>query len=109
MAMHPTSKLLHKTPEYHLTGGGFYEAPKGHDFPLHQHRGMELVYYESGSVTCIHGGERFPAEPGLLWLTPPAVLHGELARTDYRNIFFEIAAPPSISWPRSVLDDERHN
>jgi AraC-like DNA-binding protein len=107
--MHGANNLLHKSPKMKMTGGGFYEAAKGKNFPPHSHRGWELVYYQSGFITCVHADETFRGEPGLLWLTPPGVTHGELAVTAYRNIYFQLLAPPTSPWPRYVLDDERQN
>jgi len=105
---HPRT-VLHKSPDIQYGGGGFYKAPAGKDCPLHRHKEWELVYYRSGSITCVHGDETFDAEPGLLWLTPPGVYHRELARTAYQNTYLTILAPKTRAWPRTVLDDERQN
>jgi len=108
--MHPPRTVLHKSPGFEYVGGGFHEAPKGQDFPLHYHPlGWEAVYYRAGFITCVHGNDSFTSEPGLLWLTPPGVEHAELARTAYKSIYFEFRAPPSMPWPRTILDDDRQN
>jgi len=85
--------------------GGSYEAPKGRDFPIHSHKRWEWVYYRSGFIHCLHGGEHLEMRPGTLWLTPPGVPHAEIARDAYSNYYFEVDGPIDEIMPKVIQDD----
>lgn len=89
--------------------GGFYQAAKGRDFPMHQHLHWEFVYYLAGSVECVQEKRRFTCRPGTLWLTPPHTQHAEIARSAYHNIYLTLQAPPDAAWPAVVVDDPDRN
>jgi len=105
--MHAPRKRLHKTPEapWRILDGGSHEAPKGRNFPLHSHRCWEWVYYRSGNIECLHGGEILSMHPGSLWITPPGVAHAEIAKTAYSNLHFQVEGPPEAGMPKVVRDD----
>ena len=105
--MHPSRSKLHNSPEssWRILDGGSYEAPKGRDFPLHSHTYWEWVYYRTGSIDCLHGGEVLSMHLGTLWITPPGVTHAEIAKTDYSNMHFEVEGPPDVKMPKVVQDD----
>ncbi len=105
--MQKTPALLHESLDrpWRITGGGAYDAPQGRDFPPHSHRQWEWVYYRSGFIQSVHGGERINTRPGVLWLTPPDVAHAEIALTAYSNLFFEVEGPTDIELPKIVQDD----
>jgi AraC-like DNA-binding protein/mannose-6-phosphate isomerase-like protein (cupin superfamily) len=105
--MHKTPSSLHKTPDVTLGGiyGGAYQAPAGHDFPLHRHTVWELVYYRSGRIDCIVGESTFRSHPGMILLTPPGTSHAEIALTAYSNFFVGVQAPREQPWPLVCFDD----
>ena len=105
--MHSTPNLLHKSTnsKWKILFGSSYEAPKGRDFPLHSHKYWEWVYYRSGYIQAIHGGEQINMRPGSLWLTPPNTPHAEIAKTAYSSFFFTIDAPANTEAPKIVQDD----
>lgn len=88
-----------------MLDGGSHEAPKGRDFPLHSHTRWEWVYYRSGNIECLHGGEVLAMHPGSLWITPPGVPHSEIAKTAYSNLYFQVEGPPDVGMPKVVVDD----
>lgn len=102
---------MHKSPEFgpEMLWGGFYQAARGQDFPLHRHAQWELVYYLEGEIECVQEKRHFAGKPGLLWLTPPDTAHAEIAHTAYRNIYFSVRAPRRTGWPATVMDDEDRN
>lgn len=108
--MHSTRNLLHKTPEMHIVlhGGGAYSAPKGRDFPTHQHPTWELVYYREGHIRGMVGEETYTSHPGMLLLTPPRTLHAEIAVTAYTNYHISIEGDAPDAWPRTCVDDAYH-
>jgi AraC-like DNA-binding protein len=105
--MHPSQNKLHISPflSWQILDGGSYEALKGRDFPLHSHTCWEWVYYRTGSIDCLHGGEVLSMHPGTLWITPPGVAHAEIAKTAYSNMHFGLEGPPDVKMPKVVQDD----
>jgi hypothetical protein len=105
--MHAAPTFLHKTPHFklRLNFAGAYEAPKGKNFPFHQHTEWELVYYRSGNIEFLLGDEIVPIEPGTLLFAPPRVPHSERALTAYANFHLQVSAPASTRWPRLCYDD----
>lgn len=106
--MHESWVELHETPypSLRLRIAGQYAAPEGKDFPPHRDRTWEVIYYRSGAIDSVVGGEVHPGLPGVVLAIPPRVLHGELARTAYVNFFIQIEAPDDQAWPRICYDDE---
>jgi AraC-like DNA-binding protein len=107
--MHKAPSFLHKSPDVTLGGiyGGAYEAPMGHDFPLHQHTVWELVYYRSGRIDGIVGESTYRTQPGMILLTPPGTSHAEIALTSYSNFFVGVEAPREYPWPFVCFDDSQ--
>jgi len=105
--MHAAMRDLHKSPspKLRLLGAGAYEAPKGRDFPFHQHTEWELVYYRSGNIEFLLGDEIVPVEPGVLLFAPPHIPHAERALTAYANFHLLVSKPPPVRWPRLCFDD----
>ena len=106
--MHESWEALHKTPRtpLRLQIAGQYAAPEGKDFPFHRDRTWEVIYYRSGAIDSVVGGEHHPGLPGVVLAIPPRLLHGELAKTAYVNYFIQIDAPEDQPWPRICYDDE---
>jgi AraC-like DNA-binding protein len=97
------------TVEMKLLGAGALTAPKGKNFPLHQHYEWEIVYYRAGFIECPIGDELFHSRPGLVLLTPPGTPHAEVALTDYTNYWLNLKVSGSPGWPRFCFDDREHN
>jgi AraC-like DNA-binding protein len=88
-----------------IVGAGGYQAVRGHDTPPHRHPGLwELVYYRSGAVRYRVDGRTFPAEPGLIWLTPPGHSHAEESLEGFSNWCLAIQAPADHPWPLRCHD-----
>lgn len=96
---------LHQSPEPRFLSGGNYRAEKGKDFPPHAHTSWELVYYLTGNPVCPIGEEVYEAVPGTFLVTPPTVIHAEVARTAYSNLFFTVEAPADYPWQSCYSDD----
>lgn len=109
--MHGMPQPLHGSPNCNLqlVGAGPYQAPRGKDFPLHQHITWELTYYRTGSISCPLGNNVFEGRPGVLLATPPRTPHAELATTPYSNYWIQIDAPVDMPWPRICLDDRERS
>lgn len=88
-----------------LVLAGSHRAPRGRDFPLHEHTTWELVYYHEGRVRCPIGAESHDASAGTLLATPPGTPHAEIAVTGYANTFLAVQAPARHRWPRVAFDD----
>lgn len=97
------------TVEISILGAGALKAPKGKDFPTHQHYEWEVVYYRAGFIDCPVGNEVFKSRPGLVLLTPPSVPHAEVALTDYSNYWLNLKVSGSPDWPRFCFDDREHS
>lgn len=95
---------MHGTP-IRIIGGGGHCAARGRDMPPHRHDCWELVLYRSGRPQFVVEGEARDASAGLVWLTPPGLVHAERALTAYANWYVVIAAPPGQPWPRVARDD----
>lgn len=104
--MQRLSKKLHRSPKPRLRilGAGAFQAARDVDFPPHSHSHWELVYYRSGTVDCLMRGKRHAGHAGLLWLTPPEVVHAERALTDYSNYYIALAGKAK-RWPPFLDDD----
>lgn len=85
---------------------GSFDAPQGKGHELHQHTCWELVYYRVGQVDCPLGDELYQSRPGMLLVTPPRTVHGELAGTAYSCFYVGIEAPHQLAWPHMCLDDD---
>ena len=94
--------------ELSLLGAGAFKAPKGKNFPTHQHYEWEVVYYRSGFIDCPLGEEVFKSRPGLVLLTPPGVPHAEIAFTDYANYWLSLNIKGPVDWPRFCFDNAEH-
>jgi AraC-like DNA-binding protein len=105
--MHKPPQTLHETPAGapRLYNAGSHEAPAGRGHGLHQHTCWELVYYRVGQVGCPLGNEFYQSRPGMLLVTPPSTVHGELAGTAYSCFYIGIEAPRHLAWPHMCLDD----
>src|SRR5689334_10756934 len=99
--MHKTPQVLHGTPQLglRLHSVETHEVQQGQYAPPHQRSAWELTYVRSGHVECTIGCDTYGCEPGMLLLTPPAVIHAERARTTYASISMQIAAPLTHPWP----------
>lgn len=97
------------TIEISLLGAGAFQAPRGKNFPLHQHYVWEIVYYRAGFIECPIGDAVFQSRPGLVLLTPPGIPHAEVALTDYANYWLNLKISGSLDWPRFCFDDREHN
>jgi AraC-like DNA-binding protein len=97
------------TVEISILGAGALKAPKGKNFPVHQHYEWEIVYYRAGFIDCPIGNEVFKTRPGLVLLTPPGIPHAEVALTDYANYWLNLKVSGSPGWPRFCFDDLEHN
>jgi AraC-like DNA-binding protein len=115
------------TVEISILGAGALKAPKGKNFPIHQHSEWEIVYYRAGFIDCPIGNEVFKTRPGLVLLTPPGIPHAEVAPagsvlltppgiphaevalTDYANYWLNLKVSGSPGWPRFCFDDLEHN
>ncbi|MBN9389991.1 MAG: helix-turn-helix domain-containing protein [Chloroflexi bacterium] len=93
------------TYEVSLLGAGSYKAPRGKNYPSHQHYEWEIVYYRSGFIESPIGEEVFKTRPGLVLFTPPGVSHSEIALTDYANFFLSLSVSGSPGWTRFCFDD----
>lgn len=80
-----------------------YSAPRGRDYPPHNHPFWELVLYRSGRILAPVGEVVYEATPGLLLITPPGVTHAEQALTAYSNTFVHIENGEP-DWPVAVSD-----
>jgi len=97
------------TYEISLQGAGSYKAPKGKNYPAHQHYEWEIVYYRTGFIESPVGPEIFKTRPGLVLLTPPGVPHSETALTDYANHWLSLKVNGSPPWARFCFDDRDRN
>jgi AraC-like DNA-binding protein len=106
--MHVPQSDLHSSPTngaLRLVSAGAWSAPRGRDFPPHQHTCWEVVYYRDGHIRCPLGDEAFAGRPGAVLATPPGVVHAEVAVTGYANYWVQIDAPTDTPWPRACCDD----
>ncbi|GAA2759445.1 AraC family transcriptional regulator [Actinopolymorpha rutila] len=94
------------TTEWLLIAAGHHEAPKGRDFPAHQHQSWEFTYYREGRVRCPADGRTYWSQPGMIVLTRPGEVHWETAVTAYANYFLCVDAPDLLPCSRVVFDDE---
>jgi AraC-like DNA-binding protein len=92
-----------------LLGGGVYCAPRGKDFPSHQHSVWELVYYRVGNIRCSMGDQWIDVQPGALLLNPPHTPHSEQALTHYENIYLSFEASEKMLWPSVCFDDTEYS
>ncbi len=105
-AMHQPWERLHKTPRLRLEVAGHYAAPIGKHFPLHRDRTWEVIYYRTGAIDSVVGGEVHQGLPGVVLTIPPGLAHAERATTAYSNYFIQVEAPAEQAWPRLCYDDE---
>jgi AraC-like DNA-binding protein len=92
--------------EWNLLGAGHHHAPRGRNFPPHQHRAWEFTYYQEGRIRCPVDAEIFWTQPGMVVLTRPGEVHWEAAVTAYANNFLNVDAPDLEPRSRVVFDDE---
>jgi AraC-like DNA-binding protein len=109
--MQGTLQKLHKSPQLgaRILNGGSHQAAKNVHYPPHHHSYWELVYYRSGAIDCIMAGEKFPGYVGLVWLTPPGVIHAEQALTAYSNYYVALELADDLRWPVFLDDDGDHS
>ena len=99
---------MHKSPDgkpVRLLGAGAYAAPRGKDYPEHQHECWEIIYYREGRIDLVVGGRAVRTEPGAVIASPPRVAHAERAYTAYANYCLAIDAPPTMPWAILRHDD----
>ena len=101
--MHPAPEKLHEAPVLRFIGA--FEAPRGQNYPPHQHPDWDLVFYRRGFMEAPIGDEIHRTRPGLLLLTPPATSHAERATTSYANIYALVTRSATHAWPRRAFDD----
>ncbi len=102
--MHTSIPGLHGSPIRFLAGGGF-TAPPRRDTPPHRHTAWELVYYRRGRPRFVVDGVATQARPGVVWLTPPGLVHAEIAGNGFMNWYICFDAPPDQPWPTQTQDD----
>ena len=107
--MQDTTVSLHKATQsparFHLRSAGNYSAPKGQDYPLHQHSSHELIFYLSGAVRVIIEGQAIDAQPGMVLIIPPKAQHCDIAISDYAQYYLRIQIAPEIELPGYHFDD----
>jgi AraC-like DNA-binding protein len=105
--MHASPGDMHESParSWPVAFAGPYHAPQGKDFPPHQHRTWEFIYYRTGKIACPVGDAMYESQPGMLLLTPPETIHAEYAHTAYSNYYIGVDAPADMPWPRRCFDD----
>lgn len=84
---------------------GTYAAPRGVDFPRHQHQYWELVYYASGRLRAEVDGWEADIAAGTLISTPPNTPHADAAVDAYSCIWLALDAAPDVGWPLMCHDD----
>lgn len=105
--MHDSLESLHKTPgpELRVNGAGLCRAPKGKDFPPHQHSAWEVIYYLHGDIPSLIGAAVYRGRAGVVLAVPPFTVHSEQAVTAYANIWISVNAPVESPWPIECFDD----
>ncbi len=105
--MHAATQILHESPRtpIRVIAAGPYAAPQGRDFPLHQHRSWEVIYYRTGHIRCPVGDHVYEGRPGMVVALPPRMPHAEIATTEYSNFWIQLDAPPDQPWPTICMDD----
>src|SRR5215203_1076850 len=99
--MHDFSNLLHQSqpPALNVLRACHWDANAGKDYPAHRHSLWELTYYRAGHVDSSIGNHMFDGRQGVMLVIPPGTLHGDTARTAYKNVWIQFEGT-DLGWPR---------
>lgn len=107
--MHDFSQFLHQSqPVLRALRAGLLSVAEGNDCPLHWHHSWELVYYQTGHIDCLVEDEIHTICPGTIYVIPPGVRHGDIARTAYKSFWIQFETA-DLPWQRSYVDDPDQN